>query len=51
MKILKSIYRAFKKLTKTLSNPFQRRQQRMVFARLETERLDSIRNPDKYRGK
>jgi len=30
---------------------FQQRRQKVVLRELETERLDRIRNPSKYRGK
>jgi len=38
-------------LPKTVSDFFQRRQQRAMLNALEVERLDRIRNPEKYRGK
>ena len=38
-------------LPRTIANFFRRRRQRMVLNELEAERLDRIRNPDKYRGK
>jgi len=38
-------------LPKTLSDAAKQRQHRAILFKLETERLDRIRNPEKYRGK
>jgi len=38
-------------LPQTISNAVKQRQQRAIANTLETERLDRIRNPSKYRGK
>jgi hypothetical protein len=38
-------------LPTTISNSVKHRQQQVIVNELETERLDRIRNPDKYRGK
>jgi hypothetical protein len=38
-------------LPTTISNAIKYRQQRIIIRELETERLDRIRNPSKYRGK
>jgi hypothetical protein len=38
-------------LPTTISNSIKHRQQQVIVNELETERLDRIRNPDKYRGK
>ncbi len=38
-------------LPQAIANLSKQRQQRMVLNDLEVERLDRIRNPEKYRGK
>jgi hypothetical protein len=38
-------------LPQTISAALKQRQQRAMLHELETERLDRIRNPSKYRGK
>ena len=38
-------------LPQTISNAVKHRQQQIIMNELETERLDRIRNPSKYRGK
>jgi len=38
-------------LPQTISNAIKHRQQQIIVNGLETERLDRIRNPSKYRGK
>ena len=38
-------------LPQTISDAFKHRQQQTILNELETERLDRIRNPSKYRGK
>jgi hypothetical protein len=38
-------------LPKTLSDVARQRQHRTILYKLEVERLDRIRNPEKYRGK
>jgi len=38
-------------LPQNLANIFKHRRQRMVVNEREVERLDRIRNPEKYRGK
>jgi hypothetical protein len=38
-------------LPKTISGAVKHRQQQIIINELETERLDRIRNPSKYRGK
>ena len=38
-------------LPQTISAALKQRQQRAMLQTLETERLDRIRNPTKYRGK
>jgi hypothetical protein len=38
-------------LPQTISEALKQRQQRTIMHELETERLDRIRNPEKYRGK
>ncbi len=38
-------------LPQTIANVFKKRQQQAALNELETERLDRIRNPSKYRGK
>ena len=38
-------------LPQTISNAVKHRQQQIIVNELETERLDRIRNPSKYRGK
>ena len=58
MNILKLIGLTFVQLVKqawllpqTISNAVKHRQQRTILNELETERLDRIRNPSKYRGR
>ncbi len=58
MKILKLIGVTFvqaiknvRALPKTIANAIKHRQQQSIINELETERLDRIRNPSKYRGK
>lgn len=58
MKILNSLYRTLGHLLKqvwllpqTLMNFCKQKQARTVLDKQEVERLDRIRNPDKYRGK
>ncbi len=58
MNTLKHIGLTFAKLVKqawllptTISNSAKHRQQQVIINELETERLDRIRNPHKYRGK
>ena len=43
--------RAVWSLPKTISNAVKQRQQRIMMNDLNAERLDRIRNPEKYRGK
>ena len=38
-------------LPKTISNAVKQRQQRTMMKEFQAERLDRIRNPEKYRGK
>jgi hypothetical protein len=38
-------------LPKTISNAHKLRQERIVMKEFQAERLDRIRNPEKYRGK
>jgi len=38
-------------LPQSISNAVKQRQQRTLVHELETERLDRIRHPEKYRGK
>ena len=38
-------------LPQTIANIFKKRQRQAALNELETERLDRIRNPSKYRGK
>ena len=38
-------------LPQTISDAIKHRQQQTIVNELETERLDRIRNPEKYRGK
>jgi hypothetical protein len=38
-------------LPRTFSNAVKQRQQRTLVHELETERLDRIRHPEKYRGR
>ena len=38
-------------LPQAIANVFKNRQQQTALDELETERLDRIRNPSKYRGK
>lgn len=58
MKALKLIGLSFTQLLRqvwllpeTIANALKQRQQRAVLEEFETERLDRIRNPHKYRGK
>jgi hypothetical protein len=58
MNLLKLIGQTFTQLIKevwmlpqTISNAVKHRQQRTIVDELETERLDRIRHPEKYRGK
>ena len=58
LRILNHIYLIFVQLLKwtrllpqTLAGLTNRRRQQGVWDELEVERLDRIRNPDKYRGK
>ena len=58
MNLLKLIGLTFVQLVKqvwllpqTISNAIKHRQQQIIINELETERLDRIRNPSKYRGK
>jgi hypothetical protein len=58
MNILKQIGRTMVKLAKqarllpqTIANAVKQRQQRTQVHEFETERLDRIRHPEKYRGK
>ena len=58
MNLLKLIGSVFVQLVKqawllpqTISNVVKHRQQQTIANELETERLDRIRNPSKYRGK
>jgi hypothetical protein len=43
--------RAFKKACRIITDPFKDRHRRRRLKALETERLDRICNPSKYRGK
>lgn len=45
------IIRRVRLLPQTIMNRARQRQQQMVLNELEVERLDRIRNPEKYRGK
>ena len=38
-------------LPQAIANALEQRRQQVVLNELEVERLDRIRNPDKYRGK
>jgi len=38
-------------LPQTIANFFKQRRLQVILVERETERLDRIRNPDKYRGK
>jgi len=38
-------------LPRAIAKAIKQRQQRIALNELETERLDRIRNPEKYRGK
>ncbi len=58
MSPLKNIGQTLVKLVKqacflptTISNSIKHRQQQLIVNEHETERLDRIRNPHKYRGK
>ena len=58
MNMLKDIYLALVRLVKAVLrlpwavvDVIKQRQQRIVDDRLEVERLDRIRHPEKYRGK
>ena len=58
MRMLKLIFLAIIQLVvqvwflpRSLSLAFQHRRQRIVWNKLEAERLDRIRNPSKYLGK
>lgn len=58
MNILKLIYLTFIQLCKqicllpnAITNALAQRRQKVVRYELEAERLDRIRNPEKYRGK
>jgi hypothetical protein len=42
---------AFRRLPQTWGNFLKERQRQTDLLHLEAERLDRIRNPDKYRGK
>jgi hypothetical protein len=45
------LVQAVRWLPKTLSNAVKKRQQRIIMKEFQVERLDRIRNPEKYRGK
>ena len=45
------IIRRVRLMPQTIMNRARQRQQQMVLNELEVERLDRIRNPEKYRGK
>ena len=51
MNKLKLVWLTAIQLPRNLANIFKDRQQKMVLDQRETERLDRIRNPSKYRGK
>jgi len=58
MNILKFVWRTFVQLVKhacslpqTIANVINQRRHNVVLNERETERLDRIRNPSKYRGK
>lgn len=48
---LMELFIQIRRLPQTLANVLKARQQQAVLADQETERLDRIRNPSKYRGK
>ena len=49
--ILKQLFRQVCRLPKIIAGVFRDRRQQAVRNELEAERLDRIRNPEKYRGK
>jgi hypothetical protein len=49
--LLKLICHTIVHLPENLANFFKERQRQNVLDALEVERLDRIRNPEKYRGK
>jgi len=49
--LLKLIYQTIIHLPENLANFFKQRQRQTALDALEVERLDRIRNPEKYRGK
>ena len=58
MNTMKLIYRTIVRLIKqvwllphNIENAIKQRRQQVVLNELEVERLDRIRNPEKYRGK
>jgi hypothetical protein len=48
---INAFFRSLQSFPETVAKFFQRRQQRLASQELEAERLDRIRNPEKYRGK
>jgi len=51
MKKLMMIWQAAIQLPRNIANIFKHRRQRAMLNERETERIDRIRNPSKYRGK
>ncbi len=51
MNKLKLIWLTAIQLPRNIANIFKHRRQKMILDQRETERLDRIRNPSKYRGK
>ena len=51
MKMLKLIWRTLIDLPENIAVIFRQRRRQTVLNEQETERLDRIRNPEKYRGK
>jgi hypothetical protein len=45
------LVQAARSLPKTIANAVKQRQQRIIMKEFQAERLDRIRNPEKYRGK
>jgi len=51
MKMLRPIWQTLIHLPENIADFFRQRQRQTVLDEQETERLDRIRNPEKYRGK
>ncbi len=51
MNMLKLIWQTLIRLPENIADIFKQRRRQTVLNEHETERLDRIRNPEKYRGK